>query len=109
MSFKSELDDDLSSVFLNNKEFAESVLVTPKSGSPVPYNIDGIFDEAYELVDPGSEANVSAVRPVLQVKSTVTTLTIVQEDTVNIRTVDYQVTDVQPDGVGILLLILNLK
>jgi len=108
LSFKTELDEDIGKVFLNSDEYAVQVLVTPNGGSPAPYNIDGIFDEAYEVVDPGSEAEISSISPVLQVKSTATTLLIVQKDVIRINGTDYQVTDTQTDGVGIITIILNL-
>lgn len=34
--FRDQLDDDMTTVFLDTEEFAESVMWTPKGGSPVP-------------------------------------------------------------------------
>lgn len=107
MSFKDQLNTDINSVFINENEFAEEIIIKPANSDP-DYVYSGIFDSAYELVNIDTEADISSINPVVQVKENDLPQQIVQEDIISIRGVDYIVTDTQSDGVGIMLIILNL-
>lgn len=80
---------------------------TPAIGNP--FNLDGIFDNAYRSVDRIPELQINTSGPVLGVRMSdfPTGVTPAQQDRVMIRGDNYRVRDVQPDSHGGALLLLN--
>ena len=104
MSLKSDMAADLSGVFFNTEDFAESAVYTPKTGSA--YSINGHFDAAYESVDPGSGASVMSTHPVFKTYAAALATTPGTGDTLTVNSVVYRVKTSQPDGVGVVDLYL---
>lgn len=95
--------------FFDADEFAVDVTYTPLSGSAIAFT--GIFDDAHLAVEMGGEAAVSTTAPVLTCRADdLDTLSLGearQGDGVEIGGASYTVTDVQPDGTGIVMLVLE--
>lgn len=79
-------------------------------GEPVIVNgipMTGIFMAAHEAVDVSTETPVSTVQPVLEVRTKDLPDGVEESDSVEVRGLSYVVADVQPDGYGILKLLLH--
>ena len=105
-TFKDGLSEDLDNVFFNNLEFAESVLYS--NGSDPDFNVNAIFDNEHEEVDPDTGLVVTDTNPQIRVKEKdFLTIPLKLKDNVTVRGVQYYIVDKQPDGVGTILLLLN--
>lgn len=97
--------------------FAERtpVTYTPVVGSPYSVShrdgmtpLTGVFDEAYEVVDPNSHTGISTTRPVLLMRLSDLQAAPAKGDRVTIRSSrNFTVTKSEPDGRGGALLILH--
>lgn len=75
-------------------------------GAGPGYTLPGIFrDEAVE-VDAGDGVSISSVAPVLHVRRADMQADPMEDDEVDVRGRTYQVKNRQPDGEGMLLLML---
>lgn len=77
-------------------------------GEPVVYSaqgysavtIQGVFDEISQEIDAATGAVVASVRPTLGVKNIDLPATPRANDTIVVRSQQYRVVDVHPDGLG---------
>ena len=85
----------------------QTVEFRPASGSP--YEIRGIFDKQYTLVDQETGVEVVTAKPNLGVRLADFAAKPVQGDKVTVRTVSYMIETVLEDGQGGALLVLRQK
>jgi hypothetical protein len=104
MGFKADINSDLSSVFFNTEEFAVSAVYNPAGGTS--YAIKGIFDEAYEGVNPNG-AEVMSTQPKIQTAVSFVRGVSGPGDTITIEGTTYKIREYQPDGVGLVDLLLT--
>lgn len=95
--------DDLDAFFVLG-EFAIEVAIFPGK-TTLPVLIKAIFDNEYYRVDDPT-ASYSATQPKLTVK-TIDIQGLNQEDFVLVEGLKYTVQDIQPDGTGISVVILQ--
>lgn len=92
-------------LFFSTDDFAETVAFTPEGGSPV--SIPVIFDEPYTLTAAQGityqNANPTCQARTSDVSTATAGATIVRGSTT------YYVTDVQPDGTGVTVLVLSTQ
>ena len=91
------------SEFYNTDDFAVNATYTPQGGSAS--TITGIFDEEYQLIDAGS-VGVSGSTPVFECASS-SVPAAAPGDTLVVNAVTFLVVEVQPDGTGVTVLILE--
>lgn len=104
--FTEALDDDLDNNFFNPEEFAEPVTVAPAGGG-APYEINGIFDQEYESVQPDSDADILSVHPAIRVKTDDIPVALAPGSRFTIRTIEYEIITREPDGVGTTIYVLH--
>lgn len=107
MGFKEDLDADLSNVFMNPDEFAEQITIIPVSNPGSPYNINGIFDQEFEGVDPDTQAEIISQQPNVRIKEADLQNPIAKGDKAVIRGVTYDIIKPETDGVGTTVLFLH--
>ena len=106
MTFKSDLDSDLGHM-LRDDEFGIEATFKPAVGSE--FTLDVIFDNEHVGVDVGDESPVvSGQKPVARVRLSDFLTDPAQGDQIEIDSVDYNVTDIEPDGTGAADLILEV-
>ncbi len=90
---------DIEDVFINPEEFGEPATYVYEDGTEIALN--GIFDNDFISVDPGSGAPVQGRNP----RFVVPTAKLPKEPTVNdhviVRGINYRVIESQPDGTGL--------
>lgn len=95
-------------IFFATSDFGVSATLTPGTGSAITLN--GIFDNAHQMVDMDN-ASVSSVAPVFTCRtSDLDGLRMGKArggDQIVIAGVTYLVRDAQPDGTGVTALILE--
>ena len=70
-------------------------------------DLDGIFNPAHQISLSGDTVGVSSIAPVLTVAESQIPATAAQGDDLEIRSVNYRVSDIQPDGAGLARVILE--
>ncbi len=99
-------------LFVAAAGFGTAVTVTPRGGAS-GVSCLGIFDSAYLLVSPEGEGQVATLAPVLTVTAddlaALPRGTAFEGDVVRIGAATYEVTEVQPDGTGMVMLRLEKK
>lgn len=85
--------------------FGEAVTLTPTGGSPSA--VTGIFDAEHQYQELIGEALIETTRPVLVVRSAALSQAPVRGDAITVRSTNYKVIEIQPDGQGDLELILE--
>jgi hypothetical protein len=91
--------------------FGESAVFQPVAGAP--FNIHGTFHEAYKSVDLAGGMGITSEMPALGVQLSEFPVTPLQKDRVVITATalhgggTYAVKEVQPNGIGAALLLLN--
>lgn len=85
--------------------FGEEITLYPKTGRV--FKIRGIFDNAYQVMDPDTERFVSVNQPALGVNLNDIPSEIKVEDEVVIRKIRYRIVDKQEDGQGGATLLLH--
>lgn len=99
MAFNEDLD-----AFFSTDDFAVTATWTPDGGDPSV--ITGIFDNEYiEGVGDG-EVDFEATHPMFLVK-TADVPDVAQGDQLSVNSTSYRIVNVQPDGTGLTLLILE--
>jgi hypothetical protein len=96
---------DLAGVFFTPADFADTAVITPVTGAP--YSINGIFDDAYQAVDPNNGTVVSSITPVFKTAESFLQAPLVRGDQITINGITYKIRDPQPDGVGVVDLFLT--
>lgn len=86
--------------------FSEAVVFEPHDLTPV--QIDAIFDNEFESIDPNTGATVISTQPMIGVKTAHLPRAPERGDTVQIRGQRYRVTEAQTDGQAMYRLMLNL-
>ena len=107
MGFKEELTNDLSTVFMNKDEFAEEIKFIPKANPSGFYLINGIFDREFFAVDPETDMPVISAQPNVRVKETDLQAAVKKYDTVEIRSIVYEIIRYETDGVGTIVLFIH--
>jgi hypothetical protein len=103
-SLKEQMADDLDRVFLNTDDFGDVAVYTAlPSGQQKTINV--IFDDSFKALDVATMEFATSQPQVFAKSSDVTG--IKQADTVLVNGVIYTVTDIQPDGTGLTLIILR--
>lgn len=87
------------------KNFGEAVTYFPRTGGSV--QLQAIFDNDYESVDPETEQLVSSNQPVLGVNLNDVNFEMKINDTVQVRNLRYRVIEVREDGQGGAQLLLH--
>ena len=99
MAFKENIAE-----FMSTDDFAVEVIYTPDGGSAVA--LTGIFDnEHYDV--PGGEVTVTGSQPRFTYEAE--DIAAAAGDTLEHEGVTYTVVDVQPDGTGVNVLILEAE
>ncbi|MBF0625841.1 MAG: hypothetical protein HQL82_13660 [Magnetococcales bacterium] len=77
----------------------------------VAHDLTGIFDEARETVSlmGGGSGGMETVvpRPVVELRQADISITPMEGDTVVVGEISYRILEVQPDGLGAVVLVLN--
>lgn len=89
----------------STETFGERVVYWPRE-SP-SFEINGVFDAAYILVDPQSGVTIQSTTPRLGVRLSTLPMPPEEGDRVEVRGVVYEITESQPDGQGGAVLILH--
>lgn len=105
MGLKDDMIADLAGAFFASADFAVAATLTPVTGTP--YTINGIFDDAYQAIDPNSGTVVSSVTPVFKTAVSFLRADLVRGDQITIEGIVYKIRDQQPDGVGVVDLFLT--
>ncbi len=107
--FFTQLESDISDVFLNESEFAEPVQITFLS-LPGSVTVSALFDNPAAHMSTGDPADFQTLRPQVRVQESKLPQPPTAKNTrVRVRGVDYLVEDVISDGVGTTLLYLKRK
>ena len=103
MTFKDDIDTDLGNM-LKEEEFGEEVTYSKATDG----KCDGIFDNDFISVDVGEDGPpIDDQKPTVMLRASDLSSDPAQDDTLTIKSVDYKVLEIQPDGTGALLLILE--
>ena len=86
--------------------FGETVTFTPAGGSPEA--VTGIFDADHVYQELLGDTMIETTRPVMVVRDAALSQTPVRGDAISVRSVSYVVTEIQPDGQGDQVLILEV-
>ena len=84
--------------------FANPSLVSYTPAGLPALELQGIFRAASQEIDPGSGLAISSTQPELHVRRAHLPAQPTQQDRCTINGTNYRVTDVQPDGEGMLRL-----
>lgn len=95
MGFRDIADQALGVV---TSALGESVTYTPQGGDPV--TISGIFDDKVYIIDPGTGTRILSKTCLLEVQLSVFDIRPKQFDSVIVRSVTYNVLEVDQDGAG---------
>lgn len=80
-----------------------------RPGGGVPgYTLPGIFRAAHAEIETGERTKVTSARPTLHVRRADMQADPAVDDEVDVHGASYQVKDRQPDGEGMLTLVLKL-
>ncbi len=104
MSLHEIMERDMDILF-RPEDFGEEVVYTPSGGAAV--TIYAHFDQAYEAVDSGSQAVVMSTQPKLTVPTSWLPDAADQDDLVRVRGRNYRVVELQPDGAGLVDVLLH--
>lgn len=96
-------DEDLTA-FFDTDEFADVAVFTPAAGGE-SFNVTGIFDSGY-LLAAIKDAQVATDKPRLTCRS-VDVATVERGDTCVIKGLTLDVLDVEHDGTGMALVVMN--
>lgn len=102
MSFRHHVDRILK---LSTNRFGEDVKFFPKSGGA--FAIRAIFDNDYQVVDPGTEQVISANQPALGVNLNDLKGEIKIQDEVEVRGQRFRIVEKREDGQGGATLLLH--
>lgn len=95
-------------VFLGEDGFGTVALYRPLTGAE--HDVPGIFDDAY-LVSSGAEAGVAGTAPVFTCRADdlaqLAAGAAVYDDELVLASVTYLVKQIQPDGTGMVMLLLE--
>ena len=103
-TFKEKLDKDLDRVFFDKKKFADEVVFNREG---VDITLNGLFDEAFNMVDAGSSVEVSSVGPAVTLIASQVPSPVKRGDRLTINGKQYAFKDRHPDGFGLLVLLLE--
>ena len=101
MSFKELVNKDMAILF-NSEEIATSIMMIPYMG--VPYSLDVIFDESEQSVNLGMDT--VSTNPVITLPICRLRHELSNKDIVVIDSKQYRVRDKEPDGTGIIDILL---
>ena len=82
--------------------FGESVTFTPSSTS-TPETVTGIFDAEAVVQEPVGDVMIETTKPMVTLKIASLSGSPVRGDTIAIRSINYKVLELQPDGHGDLV------
>ena len=86
-------------------DYYESATWTPAGGSPRA--IEGIFDRSSDVQDLGAMIEMDGVAAMLNV-SPDEIPGVLRGDLVRVRSIDYKVVGIEPDGTGRTILVLGI-
>lgn len=107
-SFKEQLDQDLSAVFMNPDEFADQIKIIPLANPSGEYFINGIFDKEFFAVDPDTQADIISAQPNVRIKESDLQNPIEPGDKAVIKNITYGIIRPETDGVGTTTLFLHV-
>ena len=98
---------DLADGIITNavSSFGETVSYLPKSGGR--HQLEGIFDNTFEQVDPDTEQVVATNQPILGLRNADLKFEIKKGDRVIVRGQKYRVVDSQEDGIAAVSVLLH--
>lgn len=106
--FGTVYNTDLVSVFFSLSEFAESGMVYHSvPGVWRTYSV--LFDDPKTTLKFGGDADVTELRPQIQIADSALLYPVQRADRVTVRGVSYVVEDVDADGVGVSTLFLRRR
>jgi hypothetical protein len=91
--------------YAGQKVFGETVVFTPDGGSP--QTVTGIFDAEFTYQEMIGETVVETSRPRMILRASDITGTPARADAINVRSLNYTIVEVHPDGQGDLEMILE--
>lgn len=104
-TFQNQMEKDLNEGFFNIEEFAIPVTITYKDG--YSHIVNAIFDNEYVTVDADAGVEVMSRMPVIWMQETKYKRQYNAGCKVCVQGVNYQVIEPQPDGTGLLVLVLH--
>ena len=93
-------------LFLDLDDFAVTATYTPVTGG-ASTSVKGIFDAASAAIEVGLEVSISSTSPQFHCRTSDLTNGGKQRDTFVISGVTYKAKDVQPDGTGMTVVMLE--
>ena len=106
MSFRDKTDKLLDTA-LSNSFFGEDEKIKYRPMSGGTFTIRGIYDEAWEEVDPETSVSLSVTQPNLGIKLNELAFKPRSGDKLELRGCSYKVVDVREDGQGGATLFLH--
>jgi hypothetical protein len=103
MSVESDADR---AAFFNTAEYAETATFSLLAGVASTAAPKGVFDERFHSVKLSGDMSVDSTDPAFTCAAA-DVPGVKQGDTVSIRGITYNVVDPQPDGTGLIVLILS--
>jgi hypothetical protein len=91
--------------YAGQKVFGETVVFTPDGGDP--QTVTGIFDSEFTYQEMIGETVVETSRPRMILRATDITGTPARADAINVRSTDYSIVEIHPDGQGDLEMLLE--
>lgn len=105
---KDDMVTDLEDTFFEDTEFAEdagTVIITHATGTT--YSVEGIFDNEFQGVDPSTQNPIISTQPMIQINENDLQEEIHKNDKITVRGQQYHIYSNQPDGVGVVTLLLH--
>jgi len=103
-TFKEMLDEDLG-IMLDDEEFGTEVIFKPIIGNPKIIN--GIFDKEFISVEISEGPGIQDQAPTLSIRLSDFIVEPKQNDIFTINGIDYKVLEIQKDGTGFAIIILE--
>ena len=85
--------------------FGEVVTFTPTGGSAE--TVTGVFDAEHAFQELMGDATIETLRPVVIFRTASLSQTPVRGDSISVRSTDYTVIEIQPDGHGDIVVVLE--
>lgn len=102
MTFRDDMEADLSTFFDEEGGFAEPATFVPVSG--LSYSLSVIFDETYSSIDLNTQIEVMSSEPKCRFNaSQIVGGKIAEGDSVVIRGTTYRIEEPMPDGIGCII------
>ncbi|MBG95144.1 MAG: hypothetical protein CL793_07820 [Chloroflexi bacterium] len=85
--------------------FGESVTFTPAGGSPA--TVTGVFEAEHAFQEVMGDTTIETARPVVAFRIASLSQTPVRGDSITVRSTNYTAIEIQPDGHGDVVVVLE--